>query len=210
MKKLVSLILFSIITTFAFAEHSISLSGVGTIGFESYNLDSNYHDCQNLKFGVSAQYVNVFKNGFSVGADITVLGTNYTDVVESNNIRGTINSDGSGISVAPIVGWSYIGNVAFIQLLVYPIIYETVKYTQHTPYITSSLGKIEYNPIYEDIEKNYFKTGFAPTFQWGWKHFKLGIGAGLNVIWFTNHNNESIKPNIGCELSIIEKLTFLF
>ena len=150
------------------------------------------------------EYLYIFDNGLSVGANTSFISESLLDIT---NTTPQITSDytGNGISFAPAIGWTFRGEVSHIQLLFYPLIMESASYDERTITVRNVTSPKLKTETYLDT----YKTGIASTFEWGWEHFKLGAGAGANLIFADNYN-EKIESAHGLEVVFMGKATILF
>ena len=203
MKKLFILFIFTFTTLFAFAEHTVSVMPTFTFGSFEHNIDNVRTSGNNTDISLSMEYLYVFDIGFSVGANFTGCFSDYFDTVPDSIINNSKDSLGSGISFAPAIGWTF-DKSAYIQLILYPVIYQSIDYTSHTV----TVGKVS-KKYDETVTLTTIKTGIASSFEWGWEHFKLGFGVGGNII-FEDDYNKKMESSTGFELLTFGKFTFLF
>ena len=207
MKKLFILFILTFTTLFAFAEHTLNFSIIGASGSIPHNIDNEKYDGSKSYLGLSSEYVYFMKNGFSFGGNFTFYPVQTFSISpnESTIIELKRNSLGDGFSFSPVVGWTYKREVFYLQLLAHPIIIESITYDTHN----ITIGNTKSKNIYKDITSNYLKTGVSSSFEWGWKHYRLGFGVGLNVI-FDYDFNEERQSESGTEVYACAKTSVLF
>ena len=208
MKRIFTVILIFLFTMFAFSENCINLFFTGSLGNQTRDIDSERYSFTPSSIGLVGEYLYIFDKGFCVGGNIGLYFDDSNRISPVNSIINISSSVyGTAFSFAPAVGWTYNkGKIFFFQVIGYPIIIHSSEYTSQT----NTIG--EWTSQREDISRSAtaIKTGIAPSFEWGWKHFKLGFGGGINLILADDYYKGEMDSNLGFELSLIENITFLF
>ena len=94
-------------------------------------------------------------------------------------------------------------NIFQLQLLSYPVIFDSSSCSQEYR-VTIKDKKVSSET--KDFDYTALKSGIGSNFLWGWEHFKLGFGCGLNAIWDCNYRDSST----GFEFYCSSNFTFLF
>ena len=178
-------------------------------GYVPHTIEGQNHTCYKQNYGVSADYVYICDNGFSLGFNFSYYGSNIQDKSSLYNVPVISDFKGNGFSIAPNFGWSFKGKSSLVQILLNPFVIENLTYNTIVYTAYPAIGPQYLGTDFKKVEYNSFKSGLNASLEWGWEHFKLGLGAGIYGVILDSYNGE-MAPCLGVDVSLIEKITFLF
>ena len=188
-------------STFIFAENIITIKPTFTTGAIGHKNGDNIIEGTKLGLSLTGEYLYVFSSGLSVGTDISVLASTFTESTDVNSyLTASVVLHGGGFSIAPALGWTF-NNRSLIQIVLFPIIFETISYN-----VDYTIGNRNMTTQYR-IDYKALKSGICGNFEWGWNTFKLGFSVGANVIWNDNYRDGA---NFGLEFTSSGNVSFLF
>ena len=126
-------------------------------------------------------------------------------IIQPNvTVNLTSELNGSDLQFSPVIGITQNGDIFFMQVLFYPVIFELADYNSHNLTVNNVTYKSD-----ETKSLNTIKTGIMASISLGWERFKIGLGIGGNLILSDDFaENSSVKG--GMELVLSNCLTFFF